>query len=253
MRNKINVGIIDYLNVKPFLYGIKHSSVINDIHLVETFPSKLAQMLLTGEVDLGIVPVAIIPKMKEYYMVSDYCIGCNGPVATVCLFSEVPINRVETVLLDYQSKTSVALAKILLQEYWKISPVFEDVQEEEFRHRITGTTAAVVIGDRAFEQRKKSAYSYDLGEAWKNFTGMPFVFAAWIANKPLPDGFIHAFNEANAFGLMHIDEVVQENPYKLFDLKQYYKYNVSYVFDDKKKAALDAFLLLLKQEKPHII
>ena len=110
MRNKIRVGIIDYLNVKPFLYGIKHSSVINDIYLVETFPSKLAQMLLTGEVDLGIVPVAIIPEMKEYYMVSDYCIGCNGPVATVCLFSEVPINRVETVLLDYQSKTSVALA-----------------------------------------------------------------------------------------------------------------------------------------------
>ena len=253
MRNKISVGIIDYLNVKPFLYGIKHSSVINDIHLVETFPSKLAQMLLTGEVDLGIVPVAIIPEMKEYYMVSDYCIGCNGPVATVCLFSEVPINRVETVLLDYQSKTSVALAKILLEKYWKISPVFEDVKEEEFRHRITSTTAGVVIGDRAFEQRKKSTYIYDLGEAWKDFTGLPFVFAAWISNKPLPDGFIHAFNEANAFGLMHIDEVVQENPYKLFDLKQYYKYNVSYVFDDNKKAGLDAFLLLLKKAKPQVI
>lgn len=253
MRNKISVGIIDYLNVKPFLYGIKHSSVINDIQLVETFPSKLAQMLLTGEVDLGIVPVAIIPEMKEYYMVSDYCIGCNGPVATVCLFSEVPINRVETVLLDYQSKTSVALAKILLEKYWKISPVFEDVKEEEFRHRITSTTAGVVIGDRAFEQRKKSTYIYDLGEAWKDFTGLPFVFAAWISNKPLPDGFIHAFNEANAFGLMHIDEVVQENPYKLFDLKQYYKYNVSYVFDDNKKAGLDAFLLLLKKAKPQVI
>ena len=186
-------------------------------------------------------------------MVSDYCIGCNGPVATVCLFSEVPINRVETVLLDYQSKTSVALAKILLQKYWKISPVFEDVKEEEFRHRITSTTAGVVIGDRAFEQRKKSTYIYDLGEAWKNFAGMPFVFAAWIANKPLPDGFIHAFNEANAFGLMHIDEVVHENPYKLFDLKQYYKYNVSYVFDDKKKAGLEAFLFLLSQAKPQVI
>ena len=253
MRNKISVGIIDYLNVKPFLYGIKHSPVIADIDLVETYPSRLAQMLLDGEVDMGIVPVAIIPEMKEYYIVTDYCIGCNGPVATVCLFSEVPVNRIETVLLDYQSKTSVALAKILLQKYWHISPVFEDVKEEGFRNRISGTTAGVVIGDRAFDQRTRSTYSYDLGEAWKDFTGLPFVFAAWIANKPLPDGFIHAFNEANAFGLMHIDEVVQENPYKLFDLKQYYKYNVNYVLDENKKAGLDAFLRLLETAKPQVI
>ena len=245
MSSKITVGIINYLNVKPFLYGIKHSPVMNGIHLVETFPSKLAQLLLTGEVDLGIVPVAIIPEMKEHYIVSDYCIGCNGPVATVCLFSEIPISRVETVLLDYQSKTSVALAKLLLEKYWKVSPVFEDVREEEFRNRITGTTAGLVIGDRAFEQRARSTYAYDLGEAWKDFTGLPFVFAAWIANKPLPDGFIHAFNEACTFGLMHTDEVVQENPFKLFDLKQYYKYNVSYILDEKKKDGLARFLSLL--------
>ena len=247
MRNKISVGVIDYLNVKPLLYGIKHSPVINDINIVETYPSKLAAMLLSGEVDMGIVPVAVIPEMKESYIVSDYCIACNGPVATVCLFSEVPVNRIETVLLDYQSKTSIALARVLLEQYWKVSPAFEYVKEEEFRHRITGTTAAIVIGDRSFEQRNKSTYVYDLGEAWKDLTGLPFVFAAWIANKPLPDGFIHAFNEANAFGLMHIEEVVQESRYKLFDLNQYYKYNVNYVLDNKKKEGLAAFLFLLKQ------
>lgn len=114
MRNKISVGVIDYLNVKPLLYGIKHSPVINDINIVATYPSKLAAMLVSGEVDMGIVPVAVIPEMKESYIVSDYCIGCNGPVATVCLFSEVPVNRIETVLLDYQSKTSIALAEY----YW---------------------------------------------------------------------------------------------------------------------------------------
>ncbi|HRN54882.1 MAG TPA: menaquinone biosynthesis protein [Agriterribacter sp.] len=247
MRNKISVGIIDYLNVKPLLYGIRHSRVMNDINIVATFPSNLADMLLSGAVDMGIVPVAVIPEMEESYMVSDYCIGCNGPVATVCLFSEVPVNRIETVLLDYQSKTSVALAKILLEQHWKVSPVFEHAADETFRQRITGTTAAVVIGDRAFEQRTKSTYIYDLGEAWKNFTGLPFVFAAWIANKPLPDGFIHAFNEANAFGLLHTAEVVQESQYKLFDLNQYYKYNVNYILDEKKKEGLSAFLSLLRE------
>lgn len=247
MDNKIRVGAIDYLNVKPFLYGIKHSTLINEIELVETFPSRLAQMLLNDEVDLGIVPVAVIPEMKEHYIVSDYCIGCDGPVASVCLFSEVPINRVQTVLLDYQSRTSVALVQILLKNYWNIIPVFEDAQEEEYRHRIKNTTAGVVIGDRAFEQRKQSTYIYDLGEAWKNYTGLNFVFAAWVANKPLPAEFISAFNEANGAGLTHIDEVVAENPYTLYDLKQYYKYNINYVLDEKKKAGLEEFLFQLKR------
>lgn len=248
MRNKITVGIIDYLNVKPFLYGINRSRVIHDIELVETFPSKLAEMLLNGKVDMGIVPVAIIPEMEEFYIVSDYCIGCNGPVATVCLFSEVPLNRVERVLLDYQSKTSVLLAKILLRKYWQVNPVFEDVTGEEYRDRINNTTAGIVIGDRAFEQRKKSTYCYDLGEAWKDYSGLSFVFAAWVANKSLPEGFVHAFNEALAFGLMHTDEVVKEMDYKLFDLQQYYKYNVNYLLDEEKRKGLAAFLLELKEQ-----
>ncbi|HEX5025861.1 MAG TPA: menaquinone biosynthesis protein [Agriterribacter sp.] len=248
MRNKITVGIIDYLNVKPFLYGINKSRVIHDIELVETFPSKLAELLLNGRVDMGIVPVAIIPEMKEFHIVSDYCIGCNGPVATVCLFSEVPINRVERVLLDYQSKTSATLAKILLKKYWHINPIFEEVTEEEYRDRIKNTTAGLVIGDRAFEQRKKSTYSYDLGEAWKDYSGLSFVFAAWVANKPLPEGFVHAFNEALALGLMHTDDVVKEMDYKLFDLQQYYKYNMNYMLDEEKRKGLEAFLLELKEQ-----
>ncbi|MCC7524606.1 MAG: menaquinone biosynthesis protein [Chitinophagaceae bacterium] len=246
MNNKLNLGVIDYLNVKPLLYGIKHSPVIHEINIRETYPAKLAAMLLSGEVDLGIVPVAIIPEMNEWYMVSDYCIGCNGAVATVCLFSEVPVNRIETVLLDYHSKTSVALAKILLKQYWKINPEFVHTHNDGFRKEITGTTAAIVIGDRAFEQRSKSSYVYDLGEAWKNFTGLPFVFAAWIANKPLPEKFIRDFNAANALGLQHIGEVVRESGFKLFDLNQYYRYNVNYILDEQKKKGLTTFLSLLK-------
>lgn len=247
MNKKINVGIIDYLNVKPLLYGITASEIIHDINLTATYPSKLAELLLKGDVDLGIVPVAIIPQLKEWYILSDYCIGCNGAVATVCLFSEVPVNRIETVLLDYQSRTSVALAKILLERYWKVTPEFVNAGDDLSLHRITGTTAALVIGDRAFEQRNKSTYVFDLGEAWKNFTGLPFVFAAWIANKPLPDDFIRAFNEANALGLDHIDQVILENRNKGYDLNQYYKYNVNYILDEQKKKGLTAFLSMLNQ------
>lgn len=247
MRDKISVGIINYLNVKPFLYGIKRSPVLQQIELVETYPSKLADMLLNDEVDVGIVPVAIIPELKESHIISDYCIGCDGPVASVCLFSEVPVEQVERVWLDYQSRTSVALAQILLKNYWGIQPLFEDAQGEEFRHFIGGTTGGIVIGDRAFEQRKQSTYIYDLGEAWKAYTGLNFVFAAWVANKKLPEEFLQAFNEANAAGIQQIEEVVKENPYPLFDLNAYYKYNINYMLDERKKAGLEEFLFQLKR------
>src|SRR5439155_1001911 len=83
-----------------------------------------------------------------------------------------------------------------------------------------GTTAGVVIGDRALEQRLTSPYIYDLAEAWRNFTGLPFVFAAWIANKELPESFCKLFNEANAIGLNELDKVVAENPYNTYYLNK---------------------------------
>ncbi len=87
-------------------------------------------------------------------------------------------------MLDYQSRTSDDLLKILIKEYWKINPVFEETSGE-YQSKISGTTAALIIGDRALKQREISSYIYDLGLEWKKFTGLPFVFAAWVSNKKL--------------------------------------------------------------------
>ena len=167
-------------------------------------------------------------------------------MASVALFSEVPINEVQTVMLDYQSRTSVNLAKVLLKNYWKKEVVFEEAQPD-FRSRISGTVAAIVIGDRALEQRKMSKYVYDLGLAWKDYTGLPFVFAAWVANKELPEDFLDAFNRANGFGVQHMDAVLQETNYGMYDLKKYYTENISYELTDKKKQALKLFLNLIEK------
>jgi chorismate dehydratase len=244
--SKIKVGAVSYLNTKPLLYGIKRSIVMNEIELVEDYPSKIAEKLLNDEIDMGLVPVAVIPRMKEHYIVSDYCIGAEGEVGSVCLFSEVPIEKVEKVLLDYQSRTSVNLAKVLLRDFWKVQPVLEDTKED-FRKHIIGRTAGVVIGDRAFEQRKISTYTYDLGSAWRKMTDLPFVFAAWVANKKLDMEFMNAFNQANAFGLENIDEVVKENPYDLYDLDTYFRKNISYQLSEDKKKGLNLFLELMQR------
>ena len=237
---------MSYLNTKPLLYGIKKNSVLNEIELIEDYPSKIAQMLIDDEVDIGLIPVAATLRLNEWYINSDYCIGSVGAVASVCIFSEVPIHEIEKIYLDYQSRTSVNLAKILLKEYWKKEVEIIDATGEDYRGNLTGTTAGVVIGDRALEQRHKSKYIYDLGEAWKNHTGLPFVFAAWIANKKLPENFVKAFNEANALGLNNIDEVVAENHLEHFDLHRYYTNCISYNLDDEKKKGLELFLSKLK-------
>lgn len=107
---------------------------------------------------------------------------------------------------------------------------------------IKGSTAAVVIGDRALVQHKKSAYYYDLSEAWQQHTGLPFVFAAWVANKPVDPDFEDAFNRANAYGINHIDEVVDGLDFPDYDLKKYYTQHISYTFDEEKRKGLELFL-----------
>lgn len=243
---KIKVGIVNYLNTKPLIYGIQQSPVINTIELIGDYPANIARLLLDGKIDIGLVPVAVIPQLKEYYINTDWCIGCDGPVASVCLFSEVPVAQIETVLLDYQSRTSVALAKILLRDHWKIQPRLVDTRTD-FRGDIKGTTAGVVIGDRALEQRNQSAYVYDLGEAWQQMTGLPFVFAAWVSNKKLPGDFITSFNEANAAGVNCIPSVVATTPYPTFDLHTYYTRFISYQLDQPKREALKLFLAKLAE------
>jgi chorismate dehydratase len=242
---------VSYLNTRPLLYGIQHSRVIDEIELKIEYPSRIAAMLLNDEIDIGLVPVAVIPELKEFYVNTDYCIGSNGAVASVCLFSDVPVESTEKVLLDYQSRTSVQLVKILLEEYWKVDPLLEDAKED-FREHIGGTTAGLVIGDRALEQRKMSKYIYDLGEAWQNLTRLPFVFAAWVSNKKLDNNFIGEFNEANKNGLENLDALLKEITCKTFDLHKYYTQHISYQLDDKKKEGLNLFLSKLTVKKSEI-
>lgn len=243
-NNKVRVGAVSYLNTKPLIYGFEQGGMKDDIELIYDYPARIANLLLNDEIDVGLVPVAVLPRLQRYEVITDYCIGCNGTVASVCLFSDVPVNEIKVVLLDYQSRTSVALIQLLIQEHWKINPVLINTTED-FRKQITGTTAGLIIGDRAFEQRKISPYIFDLGLAWKQFTGMPFVFATWASNKKLDDGFVQSFNEATQSGIRNLDEVVAGNPYDLFDLKAYYTEYISYSLDDNKIKGMELFLKIL--------
>lgn len=244
---KIRVGIVNYLNTKPLLYGLQLPPINEKIELVGAYPSRLAQMLKDDEIDIGLVPVAAIPQLPSYHIVGNYCIGAEGEIASVCLFSEVPMDQIRKVYLDYQSRSSVALLKWLMKEYWGIHPQLIQAEDDTYRQEIKGTTAGLVIGDRALEQRKISTFIYDLGSEWRAITGLPFVFAAWVSTKPLPDDFIILFDEANALGLRHIDEIVTDTAFELYDLKKYYTLHLSYQMDQSKREGMVKFLHVISE------
>jgi chorismate dehydratase len=226
-------------------YGLKKPPISDMIELIEDYPSHLADMLVQDKIDVGLIPVAAIPKLSQYHIVSKYCIGTEGEVASVCLFSEVPIYEIKKVYLDYQSRSSVALLKWLMKESWDNNAELVDAKDESFRNEIKGTTAGLVIGDRALAQRKISTFIYDLGLEWRKITGLPFVFAAWVSAKKLPDEFIEVFNKANALGLEHLDEIIAANPFDIYDLKKYYTLHINYFLDDSKRKAMQKFLELI--------
>ena len=245
----ITVSAVSYLNTLPFIYGLQQSRLIETIDLQLDYPSSCAVKLMNGEVDLALVPIVVIPNLNNAHVISDFCIGANGAVQTVCLYSEVPINQIESIILDYQSKTSVALLKILLKEYWNLNPELKNSQVG-FEHRIRGKRAALVIGDRAFALNKRYTYIYDLAAIWKEMTNLPFVFAAWIANKRLPQDFIIEFNNSLKDGLDNIDQSLEQHRESHFlcqDPKYYLSNNISYFLDDKKLKAMDLFLKKYKK------
>lgn len=244
----LRISAVSYLNSKPFIYGLYRSDLANEMDLSLDIPSVCAQKLLHGEVDLALAPVAIIPELPEAHIISDYCIGAVGQVKTVCIFSNVPIREVKRLYLDFHSRSSVALARILCDKHWHIQPEFVPATEG-FEQHIGGTTAAVIIGDRAIGRDKQFTYTYDLAEAWMNWTGLPFVFAAWISTKPIAESLVERFNAALQIGIDHIPELTKILPTMPgFDVEEYFRHQISYELDEPKWLALNRFLGLLAGE-----
>ena len=245
---KYKIASVSYLNSKPFLYGLKNYPFKSQIEYSVDTPAKISDRLLNGEVDLALVPVAVLSQMKEYYLLKGFCIGANGPVQSVCLFSELPIEKCNAVLLDYQSRTSVMLTKILMQKLWKLKPEFVSTNEG-YEQNIKDKTAALVMGDRALELKNKFPFVYDLSEEWKKLTNLPFVFAAWISATKIPDEIEVELTSAFQFGINSIDKVVIEEQvnYSSIDVNDYLMNGISFILDDEKIKAMNLFLTYIKE------
>ncbi len=240
---------VSYLNTKPLLYGLLRSPISDRMTMDLAIPSECARRLVEGEAEIGLVPVAVLPELPNYEIISDYCIGANGAVATVCIYGEVPLHEMTHIYLDHHSRTSVMLARLLLDEFWEHPVTFLDARDGYIEH-INGTIGGLVIGDRTIGLDRRFRYVYDLGAAWKQHTGLPFVFAAWVTTTSLPPDFIQDFNEALREGLAHLPQLqlLLPSPTPDFDLTNYYTHHIDYHLDAGKRKALNRFLRFVTAE-----
>lgn len=238
---KIKISAVSYTNTKPFIYGIERSEIRNQIDLILDIPSDCARKLIDNQVDIGLIPVAAIPFVPNATIIGSYCIGSVGAVNSVFIFSDIPVQQIRTVKLDPQSRTSNNLAKVLLKFHFEVEVDFTTDQDKL-------TDAIVLIGDRTFGKKEDYKFAYDMGEEWMKFTGLPFVYAAWVANKEIPIPFIAQFDEALKLGLLNRTEVLRElTKINNFDLEDYLFNKLNFDLTDDKRKALNLFLEYIKK------
>jgi chorismate dehydratase len=247
--DKIRVSAVKYANTYPFIYGLTESGFDKKIVLETDHPADCAAKLISGQVDIGLVPVAILPLLKEHYIISDYCIGANGNVRTVLLLSNCPFEEIKSIYLDYRSRSSVNLTKVLAKNSWKKQFNWINTSTGFDFVNIGWNEAVVLIGDQCFEFENKYRNKIDLAMAWKEFSGLPFVFACWAANKKLNNDFLKEFNSALDLGIKNIDGVVEKfgttGIITGTVLKKYLTENIDFNLDEKKREGLKLFLELL--------
>jgi chorismate dehydratase len=240
---KIKVSAVSYTNTLPFMHGINKSpELLEQVDISLDIPSVCAQKLIDNQVDVGLVPVAALLHIPNYQIIGDYCIGSIGKVTSVYIFSKKPIAEIQTLRLDTQSRTSNNLARVLLQNYWKKEIELVETLDSD---------AYVQIGDRTFGKEKTETYAYDLGEVWTEFTGLPFAYAVWAANKQVPEAFKKTLNQALKLGLDEREEVVKGIPENNnINIREYLFHSIQYDLTKERRAAIKLFHQFIGELSP---
>ncbi|MGA2823336.1 MAG: menaquinone biosynthesis protein [Bacteroidales bacterium] len=246
----LKISAVSYLNTIPFVYGIQRSGLLKDYRLDLDIPSLCAEKLKNGVVDVALIPVGALNDLASFQFITDYCIGAVSTVKTVLLLSHKPLHEITEIGLDYDSRTSVQLVKVLAKYQWKITPLWKNLMPGQ-ASQDPGVEAIVAIGDKTFDLVKKYPYCYDLAEEWIRLTSLPFVFAVWVTTKKLPEHLQIDLNSALEYGVGHIKETLEFFKDKLpaeEDCQSYLEKNISYTFDERKKEGLRLFLNYLLQQ-----
>jgi chorismate dehydratase len=208
METAIRIGAVNYLNTKPLIYDLEQ--IAPSAELILEVPSRLAELLADGQLDVALIPAIEYFRAGIYTIIPDIAICSRGPVMSVTLFSRAPWPEIQHVALDEGSRTSAAMAQILLRERYKVCPSLAPLPLAADAESVEAD-AVLLIGDRAMRACLPGfTYAYDLGQEWQDWTGLPFVYAVWAVRPGADLGDIAAaLTEAKRRGCARIGEIAE--------------------------------------------
>ena len=245
----VRLGAVTYLNARPLTFCL--SRLARDLEVTFDLPSRLADGLAAARLDVALAPSIEYFRNPGYSIVSDACVACDGPVRSVKLYSRVPARRIETLALDEGSRTSAAIARIWLKERLAVEP---EVRPLPIGTSLEDSTAdaAMLIGDRGIrppvfkESQRSFEFVWDLGEEWQRWTGLPLVFAMWIARPGVDlqgvDGVLAAARDE---GVSRLAEIARLEAPALgipqSECLSYLRDNLDFELGDRQRQGLQLF------------
>jgi chorismate dehydratase len=243
----VRLGAVGYLNARPLVYRLDRSP---NFSLRFDIPSKCAELLHAGDIDVGLIPSIEYLRGKPMAIVPDIAIASRGAVTSVMLYTTTPIEAVTSIAMDTSSRTSVALVRVLCAKLFKINPKFEPLGPN-LETMLAAHDAALLIGDPALFQPPVTSHQspvevIDLGKAWFQYTGLPFVYAFW-AGRPavLTPAHVKELQDARDRGLADAEivarEYLKDAPDRHALGARYLRDNIKYYLGDDERAGLERF------------
>ncbi|TET35154.1 MAG: hypothetical protein E3J72_11670 [Planctomycetota bacterium] len=242
MTKPIRIGCVPYMNARPLIYGLEE---LQNVELRYATPRVLSRMLEDGEVDIAMLSSITLFQNPGYSFVSDAVIASRGPVRSILLITNKPLGEVERVGLDWNSLTSAGLLRIILASKYGLSPVFGPYDPEK-PGAGDAYDAVLVIGDNALTAEPQGGAVLDLGAEWFGLTGLPFVYACWIAKNRGNVGEIErVLAGAREKGLENIEEIIKTSsaesglPEEI--VRTYFEKNVHFTLTAEELSGLNRF------------
>lgn len=242
---KLRVGIVNFLNSKPLAWGFLKGHHADLFAPTYHPPAMVAKLLGQGALDIGLIPSVEVQRIPNLKILPDLCVASRHEVKSVLLVSRGPIQEVKKVALDQNSRTSVALVRILLQERWGIHPEYVHERPDPER-MLSEADAALLIGDPALKVEREKYKVWDLAAEWNALTGLPFVFAVWAVRPEvyLPDLPFY-FKSSLRYGLSSVDTLSREAAGELglesSEVRSYLTDNLAYFLRQEEIAGLEEF------------
>jgi chorismate dehydratase len=255
---QMQIGAVSYLNSRPLIEGLE--GLLPSANLVLDYPSRLADALSNGQLDVALIPSIEYFRRPGYEVISDACVAARGEVLSVKLYCRVHPGQIRTLALDEGSRTSAALTKVILAERYGVIPKTEPLRMESTTTD-SGADAVLLIGDRAMHSPEESFVEVmDLGQFWYDWTGLPFVFAMWVARREVnTEGVDEALSHARDLGIANVADIAREEAPRLGISEtlahKYLTRNLHYHLTSAERSGLKLFSELAAQHnlvKPNV-